>query len=850
MFGQGTGKIDESLLHDLNQGDREVKHHIMVRMADDYDVVASAINKMYLSKEQRREAVVSERKRYCEASQREVMLLLAEAQTKGQVANLHAFWVFNGFSCEADAAMVEALATRNDIAWIYADKTRHLLPEGEVARPVDVRGNAWHVDKVKAPEVWNHNDGNGYTGQGVVVAVLDTGVNYNHLDIAGSMWDGGADYPHHGYDVINHDDDPFDDHGHGTHCAGIVAGQGTSGTQTGIAPDAKVMAVKVMSSGGEGSDEQLFEGVEFALVHGADILSCSFGDMGTGGNGVYRQVYETVLQMGVVAAVAAGNDGQTQYSCPVPMNIESPGNCPPPWLHPDQRRLVEGGLTAVVCVGATDINDSHSDFSSVGPVTWTDGDFIGDYHDYPYENGNADKPGLIRPDISAPGSNIISLNYATNNGYVEYDGTSMATPCVAGVMALLLEADPSLTPAQIDSIIELTATKIGNVTKNNTVGSGRINALAAVNALFYHGPTNLTISNEGYNVTLQWNAAQDVVNYLVYRDGLQIGNIQSATSYADHLDYAGEYTYYVIGQFDDGSMSLPSNYVFLDLPVVMETEVVNNSRVNLSWNLPEGQYEDFESGNLYQHMWINDANNPWEITTASAHSGSYSVRSTNKGMFTTSKILLAVNVATTCTLGYWAHISCFPLNGGGFFIDNVQYGETIKDEMPWTWYSVTLLPGNHILEWRYGNQLAEGEYDNAFYIDDISVGDLFSVYRANCDGSDMECIASGLSNAQFVDHGWEQLPDGVYKYGVSTNDGQDITWSDCIEKDYTGLAETDALSGIRRVTIVNTLGQVVFDAAADADVSSQVLARYPNGVYVVNLITDKGMVTRKVGNFR
>lgn len=848
LFGQG--KIDENLLQELHQQDRTAKHKVMVVMAEEYDVVAATANWVYLTKEQRRASVMIEKQRFNKASQQEVMHLLEEAESKGKVSDLHSFWVFNGFSCETDADMIELLANRNDIAWIYSDKTRRLLPEGEEARPVEVRGNAWHVDKVNAPEVWNYNGGNGYTGQGVIVAVLDTGVNYNHLDIANSMWDGGEEFPHHGYDVINHDNDPMDDHGHGSHCAGIVAGQGTSGTQTGIAPNAKIMAVKVMSEGGEGGDQQLFDGVEFALEHGADIISCSFGDVGTGGVGVYRQVYETILQAGVVAAVAAGNDGQTQYAAPVPYNIESPGNCPPPWLHPDQKRLIEGGLTSVICVGATDTNDGHCSFSSVGPATWAEGEHIGDYNDYPYENGNANKPGLIRPDISAPGANITSLNYATNNGYIEYDGTSMATPCVAGVLALLLEADSSLTPAQLDSIIELTAVKIGNVKKNNIVGSGRIDALAAVKALFFHGPTNLSLTNDEGLVNLQWDAAPSAVNYLVFRDGLQIANTQSSTTYTDHLSYAGGYSYYVIAEFEDGSYSLPSNYVFFDIPVAIETEVINNSRVALSWNQPEALFEDFESGNLYQHMWINDANKPWEVTTSTAHSGSYCVKSTNEGMFTSSKISLAVNVPITCALSYWAHISCFPLNGGALYIDNVQYGETIKDIVPWTQYTVTLSPGNHILEWRYVNQLGEGDYDNAFYIDDVSVGNLFTVYRAKCDGSDMEQVANNLAVAEFVDYGWEALPDGWYKYGVSSDEGTTIAWTDCIQKDLTGVEETVELSNIKRITILNTLGQVVYDAPADADISAQVLKRHPSGVYLVNILTDKGVVTMKVGNIK
>jgi len=846
MFGQSYNKIAPQLLQDIAQQDKSVKHRVMILMADTYDDALVAQKTSFMSKEQRRQFVISERKSFCEASQQELMRLLNEGSEKDLVDNLQGFWIFNGISCELDADMIFSLASRNDIAWIYGDKIRRVLPEGEVARPLSTRSNAWHVDKVNAPSVWNYNGSTGYTGQGVIVAVLDTGVNYNHIDISNSMWDGGEEYPHHGYDVANHDDDPMDDHGHGSHCAGIVAGQGAAGIQTGVAPGAQIMAVKMMTGGGEGSDEMFFEALEFALDHDADIVSCSFGDAGTGGIAAHRQAFETVLDAGVVAAVAAGNDGQTQYAMPVPFNIESPGNCPPPWIHPDQQRLVVGGRTAVVSIGATDSNDAHSEFSSVGPATWTMGDQIGDYNDYPYENGNAAMPGLIRPDVSAPGSNITSLNYATNNDYIEYDGTSMATPCAAGVMALLLEADPELTPAAIDSIIELTAVKITTATKNNIVGSGRIDALAAMNALFFHGPSNLSAVCEDETVTLQWDAAESAVAYDLYRDGLKIGNELTELSYEDHIEYGGVYTYYVTAHFDNGLTSLPSNYVFVDKPVEIETEVINDKRVELSWNLPEGVHEDFESGNFYQNMWVNDANSPWVISTDDAHESTYCAKSTNIGMFTTSKISLAVNVPTTCTLSYWARISCFPLNGGGVFIDNVQYGETIKDEVPWTKYSVAITPGNHLIEWKYANQLAEGGYDNAFFIDDITVGDLFDVYRSDCDETNVEMIGTDVSEAEFVDYDWEDLPEGRYKYGVSIDDGATIAWSDCIDKDYTGLDESEDLGSIRRVTIVNVLGQVIYDAATSTDVSVKVLERCPAGVYVVNILTDQRMVTKKV----
>lgn len=825
-------------------GQNSELHHVIVVMSKQYDNVALTRKTQFMDKMQRRESMINDRQDFCRTSQAEVLDFVASLGK--EVQEVRSFWSVNGFDCLATDMAIAQLEGRRDVAMVYHDEMRRMLPENEKSHPMASKDNAWHVDKVNAPAVWNYHGSSGYTGNGVIVAILDTGVNYNHIDIAGSMWDGGPEFPNHGYDVINHDNDPMDDYMHGTHCAGIVAGQGNAGTQTGIAPGAKIMAVKIMDETGYGGDAQIIEGIEFALSHGADILSCSFGDPELGGYALFRQLYETVLDAGVVAAVAAGNVGDTQYTYPKPFNIEAPGNCPPPWFHPDQ--TLHGGHTAVVCVGATDANDKHSSFSSVGPVTWSEGDNIGEYSDYPYEVGNPDMPGLIRPDISAPGSNITSLGFPSNTAYDTHDGTSMATPCVAGVMALMLEADPTLSPAQLDSIIELTAVKIGNYKKNNVTGSGRIDALAAVNALFYHGPTNLTAVFDGEYVDFSWDAPATATSYEVYRDGLRIANNITTTTYNDHLTYGGNYTYYVTAVLDNGLTTLPSNYVHIEKDIEIETEVINNQRANLSWNMPNSMVDGFESGDFYQNMWFNDASSPWMITTNNPYEGTYCAKSTNTGMFSSSSLTLGVNVPVTCVISYEARISCFPLNGGGFLIDNMQQGETIKDEVPWTRYSFTLSPGNHQLEWRYVNQLAEGEYENAFYIDDITVGNPFNVYRDNCSGSNPELIAEKVAEAHYVDYGWDALPIGQYKYGISNDDGQHIAWSECLDKTVMAVEETEDPTEIRRITIINTLGQVVYEANTDRDNSAQVLKHFPKGIYIVRILTEQGVVSKKIRN--
>ena len=214
-------------------GQSDGLQHVIVMMADRYDDAQLSQKTALMTKEQRRDFVIAERKAFCQASQAQVLDFLESYKNDNLVSDLKTFWSFNGFSCSANAEVIAQLAQRKDVAMIIPDEMRPMIPQNEKIDPA-TRDNAWHVDKINAPAVWNYG-GTGYTGNGIIIGLIDTGVNYNHIDIANSMWDGGSEFPHHGYDVFYQDLDPMDDQGHGTHTAGILAGQGTAGTQTGIA---------------------------------------------------------------------------------------------------------------------------------------------------------------------------------------------------------------------------------------------------------------------------------------------------------------------------------------------------------------------------------------------------------------------------------------------------------------------------------------------------------------------------------------------------------------------------------------------------------------------------------------
>ena len=505
MGGFAQAVIDPLLSEEMNRRNDDEQMTVIVIMKSQYD--RTQLNRRanhYTTRAERREFVVNELKDFSAASQYDLRHTLAEMEHNGMVTEPTVLWMANALYFDATKAAIQDIARRNDIEIIGFAKEYNWIPETDAPRPATAtREITQNVIKVGADQVWEQ----GYMGQGVVVAVIDTGVNYNHVDVADHLWDGGSEFPHHGYDVKNHDNDPMDDQGHGSHCSGTVLGDGTAGSQTGMAPEATLMCVKCLDNTGNGGAQNISEGIQWAVEHGCDMFSMSLGLplSSIPDRTLLRHTCETALDAGIVAAIAAGNEGNTQYMYPIPNNVRVPGSCPPPYMDEVQGEN-PGDLTCSVCVGAVDYNDNAAYFSSRGPVTWQNTEF----GDYPYQPGI----GLIRPDVCAPGVDIKSLNYQTNTGYTYMSGTSMATPCVAGCMALMLSKDINLTPSDVCRILEETAVPLATG-KSNTYGFGRVNVLAAVEAIQVgaiqynysyqiHDPegNNNAVLNPGESVTL------------------------------------------------------------------------------------------------------------------------------------------------------------------------------------------------------------------------------------------------------------------------------------------------------------------------------------------------------------
>ena len=497
-FAQNHNVIEPELQEVLNQkGNEMISVNIILKSEININNLRSNVKNIEDVKAHR-QAIVSELKSFSEESQKDILSILKAGEASGDIKDIKTHWLSNMISCNASKDYIYLLSEHSDIKILGYNKTQFLLWDEKVKETEPLRGIAPHVKHVNADKAWDL----GLTGEGVLVGVIDTGVNF-HKDIANSLWDGGEEYPNHGYNTFENSHNVTDGFNHGTHCAGIICGDGTSGTQIGVAPDATIICVKVMDDAGSGNANSVCSGIEFAIEHGADVLNMSLGfpNASNSTREALRQTYENALEANVAIVTAVGNDGMLNLTFPVPNSVRVPGGCPPPWLHPDQQAN-PGGLSACIAVGAVNSSNNVADFSSRGPFTWQ----TTAYEDYPYLPGR--EIGLIRPDVCAPGVNIVSCSNKNSGGYASMDGTSQATPCVTGVICLMLQKNSNLTPAQICETLETTATKLSE-TKSNETGSGCVNALLALEKIEDYNDTTGINDNYMTDVNVYPNPVKD-----------------------------------------------------------------------------------------------------------------------------------------------------------------------------------------------------------------------------------------------------------------------------------------------------------------------------------------------------
>jgi subtilisin family serine protease len=348
------------------------------------------------------------------------------------------------------------------------------------------------VPLIGAPQVWSLHDGNGHSvnGQGLRVAIIDTGIDYTHPDL------GNGFGPSHrvigGYDFVNNDNDPMDDNGHGTHVAGIVA---ANGGVVGVAPGANLLAYKALDANGSGSFSNVIAAIERATdpdgnpatADAANVINMSLTGPGNPDDAV-SQAVDNAVDQGVIVVVAAGNSGPGYETMGTPASARK-----------------------ALTVAASDKSDQLASFSSRGPMR----DYL----------------GLLKPDITAPGVSIrstVPLNgqWGSADRYNTLSGTSMAAPHIAGAAALIKQLHPTWTPDMIKANLMNTAKDLSQNAYVQGAGRVRVNVAATTPLIavpgtisfgqpFMGGATSaqLTLRNIGTTTltataslsTLQWD---------------------------------------------------------------------------------------------------------------------------------------------------------------------------------------------------------------------------------------------------------------------------------------------------------------------------------------------------------
>ncbi len=280
-------------------------------------------------------------------------------------------------------------------------------------------GRQWALEKIDAPHAWAVSK-----GSGVLVAILDTGADLNHPDLDSKI---RTDID---YDYVNSDDVAQDDNGHGTHVAGIIAAE-TDNAQgvAGLGWETQIVPYKVLDDGGNGSLSTLIDAIDAATSAGAKVINMSLGTPPGQGTcpDALQDAIDNAYNHGVLVVVAAGNDDGEDASTVIPANCDH-----------------------VLTVSSTDSDDHLSSFSNIGSVV----------------------------DVSAPGSIIYST--LLDDTYDYMSGTSMATPYVAGLAALVFANHSSYTPDQVASAILDHAVDLGTAGWDDHFGCGRIDAFEAV----------------------------------------------------------------------------------------------------------------------------------------------------------------------------------------------------------------------------------------------------------------------------------------------------------------------------------------------------------------------------------
>lgn len=523
----------------------------------------------------RRVMMVDELQATAEQSQAGVLALLDEAQQTDRASEVRSLWIDNSIAVHVDRAVLPQIAARDDVAFIQPDRYRQWIDTAiDPATSLQLSIFAqWHIQRIRADQVWSALN---VSGTGVVVANMDTGVDWQHPALSaayrGYTPKGLPNHFFSWFDATNEQAQyPYDGYGHGTHTMGTLAGA----DGIGVAPGARWIAARIFDGNGFAYDSWIHAGFQWMLAPGGDptqapdVLSNSWGS-NDGYNQTFLNDVRTLNAAGIDTYFSNGNAG------PAVGSVGSPASYPESFG-----------------VGAVDDVDWIAGFSSRGQSPF----------------------GPIKPDVSAPGVSIVSS--VPGGQYAKASGTSMAAPQAAGIAALMRSAQSGLTITQTRYALTTTAAHLISATyPNNDYGWGRVDAFNAVAAVLSAGSISGTVrrSDTGAPISFAsvradsrlgaWSAtsADEAGRYMIYGVSSQYTLTASAFGYAARSLFAvpivtGTNTPrdisltplpvgWITGRVTDitGTRSLTASLSVLNTPVTITARGV------YSWALPAGTH--------------------------------------------------------------------------------------------------------------------------------------------------------------------------------------------------------------------------------------------------------------------
>ncbi len=707
----------------------------------------------------RHELIVAELQQQAAVAQHDLLQALGADKAAGAVRGYTPHWLVNAVVVTGTVAAVRKLAARDDVRRVEADLVPELiapvsswLPPTKQAAGIGITPG---VVAIGARRVWQEL---GFDGSGTLVGIIDTGVDVNHPALS-ARWRGNfadpatawLDAAEVGQPVL-----PADGQGHGTHVMGTLTGL-ADGDTIGVAPGAQWIATNAISAPVVTFDNAIIASLEFMTDPDGDpATSDDVPDVVQNSWGVseafagyidcdssWWDLIDNCEAAGVVLVWAAGNEGGGGNAGTVRSPADratNPYNC--------------------FSVGSTSNHAPFliSDFSSRGP-------------------SGCGGPYAIKPELTAPGDTIYSA--LPGGGYIYRNGTSMAGPHVAGVVALMRQANPDVDVVTIKDILLRSALDQGLVGEDNDYGHGLVDAYAAVRAVLsgigtiggtvtdaatglplagarlqLDGGFNQAVSDDQgqYSLTMTAGGVSFTVSAFGYDDG-QItaaipdgGQVTGDVALVPRLVVAltgtvrGPDLLPVAGAtvtVEDTPLPVAvtdtAGFYRVDLPVdaaqpysvrvvadglgYQEQQILVTGAVSLDFDLPDLTWEDFESGDFASFPWRFSGSAPWGLDTATVYEGQYAAVSTVIGDAQTAELHLDYYVAGDGDLRFRYKVSSeFSFDFLYFLIDGVEAGAW-SGEVDWSLFSRTIPTGNHTFSWIYAKDEVIGEGADRAWLD-------------------------------------------------------------------------------------------------------------------------------------